>query len=63
MSQPNFLSDGTTPQRMANRGRTWTKILGVLQNLPGAFASNNPARMDSRRQTKYKVNKAETNTP
>lgn len=62
MAQPTFYSDGTTPNRMNTKSQAAKKWLGVLQNRASAIAANNPARMDSYRNTLKKINKALTGT-
>lgn len=49
------MSFPTTNTRGDTRLWKWKKILGVLQNAPGALAGNNPRRNDTRRWTIIKV--------
>lgn len=59
MPQPEFYPEGVTPQIWDTHYRAWVKILGTLQNIPGALAANNPRIGDTLRQVKVKVNKAQ----
>lgn len=47
---------------MNTKSQAAKKWLGVLQNRASAIAANNPARMDSYRNTLKKINKALTGT-
>lgn len=58
MSQPAFLTSGDSPQRRDTKWFRWLRILGRLQNTAGANPANNPSRLDTLRQLKYKVLKA-----
>lgn len=63
MSEPSFLSEGTTPRLTDTKQRVLTKWLGVLQNRAGALASNNPRPDDTIYKLKQKIDKALTGTP
>ncbi len=58
MSQPDFYPEGTEPRRDDTKPKVWKKILGEIQNRPGARAVNNPRRDDTYRMTREKINNA-----
>lgn len=63
MSQPSFLSDGTTPRVTDTKQRVLTKWLGALQNRAGALAANDPRPDDTIWKLKQKIDKSLTGTP
>lgn len=62
MAQPTFLTSGDSPKRRDTLWFRWVRILSRYQNQPGASPANNPSRLDTIRQLKYKVLKAVRNS-
>ena len=55
MAQPDFYAEGTTPLENDTRLRLWVKILGRIQNRPGANPANNPNPHDTLAIIKRKI--------